>query len=60
METDSRISFSDPETEQEFMKIVRDDEEYNSDWANDLTKAFARQYFNNVIRKGGGEIIEAQ
>jgi len=59
MKTDSRISFSDPETEQEFMKIVRDDEEYNSDWANDLTKAFARQYFNNVLERGGGEIIEA-
>lgn len=58
MTTDSRISFSDPETEEMFLSIVKEDESYNSDWANKLTKAFARQYFNNVLERGGGEIPE--
>ena len=58
MTTDSRISFSDPETEEMFLSIVKEDEGYNSDWANKLTKAFARQYFNNVLERGAGEIPE--
>lgn len=53
------ISFSDPETEEEFISIVKNDEEYESDWVNDLTKAFARQYFNNILERGAGEVPDA-
>lgn len=53
------ISFSDPETEEEFISIIKNDEEYNSDWVNDLTKAFARQYFMNTLERGAGEVPDA-
>lgn len=53
------ISFSDPETEEEFLQIIKSDEEYESDWVNDLTKAFARQYFNNALERGAGEVPDA-
>lgn len=53
------ISFSDPETEEEFIKIIKDDESYQSGNLDKIAKAFARQYFNNAIERGGGEIPDA-
>lgn len=53
------ISFDDPSTEKEFFKIIEGDPAYANGWVDDVTKAFARQYFNNVIERGGGDIPDA-